>query len=92
MKTLAFQPFSMNPTGNSSPVIRFGSRSYPVPGTRTQRTLIGLALLAGGIMGFLPIVGFWMIPLGLLVLSVDSPRIRRQRRRLEVWWGRRRRG
>jgi hypothetical protein len=30
-----------------------------------------------------------MVPLGLLVLSVDLPVVRRLRRRVEVWWGRR---
>ena len=79
----------MDINGNNNAFIRVGRRTYRVPGSRSQRTLVGLALLVGGIMGFLPVVGFWMIPLGLVVLSVDSPRIRRRRRRLEVWWGRR---
>jgi hypothetical protein len=30
-----------------------------------------------------------MIPLGLLVLSVDLPIVRRWRRQLTVWWHRR---
>ena len=58
---------------------------------RILRMVIGLLLLLGGILGFLPILGFWMIPLGLMVLSYDLPLVRRWRRRLEVWWGRRRR-
>jgi hypothetical protein len=33
-----------------------------------------------------------MIPLGLLILSADLPIMRRWRRRVEVWWGRRRKG
>ncbi|MBT7941985.1 MAG: hypothetical protein HN719_01380, partial [Alphaproteobacteria bacterium] len=53
---------------------------------------IGVLLMLGGILGFLPIVGFWMFPLGLLVLSYDLPWARRWRRRMEVWWLRRRRG
>jgi hypothetical protein len=43
-----------------------------------------------GSFGFLPILGFWMIPLGLMVLSIDLPRVRRARRRAVVWWARRR--
>jgi len=35
------------------------------------RLALGILLLIGGILGALPILGFWMIPLGLLVLSVD---------------------
>jgi hypothetical protein len=34
------------------------------------------------------VLGFWMIPLGLLVLSVDIPIVRRRRRQLAVWWHR----
>jgi len=36
------------------------------------------------------VLGFWMIPLGLLVLSHDFATVRRWRRRLTVWWARRR--
>ena len=35
------------------------------------RLVLGILLLIGGILGALPVLGFWMIPLGLLVLSVD---------------------
>ncbi len=52
---------------------------------------LGTALVIMGIFGWLPILGFWMIPLGLLVLSVDFHYARRFRRHLEVWSGRRRR-
>jgi hypothetical protein len=41
-------------------------------------------LIGGGVLGFLPILGFWMIPLGLLVLSFDLPQVRRWRRRFLV--------
>ena len=35
------------------------------------RTILGLALIAGGFVGFLPILGFWMIPLGIAVVGLD---------------------
>ncbi len=69
--------------------VKLGRRSYHVPGPKPVRIAIGVALVLGGMLGFLPVLGFWMIPLGLVVLSVDSFRVRRLRRRLEVWWGRR---
>lgn len=59
-----------------------------MPRSRLARSIVGLLLLIGGILGFLPIVGFWMIPLGLIVLSVDSPMVRRFSRRLAVRWAR----
>lgn len=35
------------------------------------RLLLGLALIAGGVFGFLPVLGFWMIPLGVAVAALD---------------------
>lgn len=58
---------------------------------RWARLTAGGLLVAFGLLGFLPILGFWMVPLGLVVLSVDLPFARRLRRRFEVWWERRRR-
>ena len=69
--------------------ITMGRFSVPVPQSRIWRMALGVALVIGGMAGFLPILGFWMIPLGLLVLSIDLAIVRRQRRRAEVWWGRR---
>lgn len=56
-----------------------------LPNSRLIRTLVGVAFILGGLLGFLPVLGFWMVPLGLLVLSVDFPYVRRKRRQLEVW-------
>ncbi|WP_372338745.1 hypothetical protein [Mangrovibrevibacter kandeliae] len=66
----------------------FGRR-LPLPATRGRRIVLGCALVAGGILGFLPILGFWMIPLGLFVLSQDLAVVRRWRRRATLQWGRR---
>ncbi len=45
---------------------------------RTRRTLppglrliVGLLLMMGGVLGFLPILGFWMIPLGIAIAALD---------------------
>lgn len=35
------------------------------------RSLLGLLLILGGIFGFLPILGFWMLPLGLALIGMD---------------------
>ncbi|WP_170975924.1 hypothetical protein [Rhizobium sp. FY34] len=61
-----------------------------MPRTRMGRIVIGSGLVGGGVLGFLPILGFWMVPLGLLVLSHDLAFVRRRRRRVSVWWARRR--
>jgi hypothetical protein len=72
--------------------LRFGKRRIPLPRSRGLRIALGIALIAGGILGFLPILGFWMVPLGFLILSVDLPAVRRFRRRMEVRYERWRRG
>ena len=69
--------------------LNFGRFSIPIPASRPMRIGFGIGLCIGGLLGFLPILGFWMIPLGLLVLSIDLATVRRFRRRLEVRWGRR---
>jgi purine-cytosine permease-like protein len=58
-----------------------------LPGSRLGRTVVGILLILGGFVGFLPIVGFWMVPLGLIVLSIDFPIVRRWRRRFDVKFG-----
>nr|WP_210282385.1 hypothetical protein [Mesorhizobium sp. RMAD-H1] len=63
-------------------------RRIPIPQSVLMRRILGIALVVGGILGFLPVLGFWMVPLGLLVLSHDSAIIRRWRRKLEVRYGR----
>ena len=37
------------------------------------RSLLGLGLMIGGIFGFLPILGFWMFPLGMAFVALDIP-------------------
>ena len=68
--------------------IRFANRHFHLPQSKPIRIGLGILLVAFGLVGFLPVVGFWMIPLGLLVLSVDIPIVRRWRRQLAVWWHR----
>ncbi|MDW4498507.1 hypothetical protein R5H30_10985 [Sulfitobacter sp. D35] len=47
------------------------------------RLLLGLLLIVGGFFGFLPILGFWMIPLGVAVAALDvKPAWRGLRKRL----------
>jgi len=53
-------------------VLRWAERYLP-PGTRT---LVGLLLMVGGTFGFLPVVGFWMFPLGIAVVTLDFPPLR----------------
>ena len=55
------------------------------PRKRWLRWLIGLGLIAGGILSFLPVLGVWMLPLGMVVLAQDAPWLRRPTARLLAW-------
>ncbi|MGF7007094.1 hypothetical protein [Aminobacter sp. BE322] len=66
-------------------------REFAMPQSRGVRIALGVALCIFGLLGFLPVLGFWMIPLGLLILSHEFHVVRRGRRRLIIWWERRRR-
>ena len=46
------------------------------PSARWFRIPAGLLLVAFGLLGFLPILGFWMLIPGLLLLSLDLPFLR----------------
>ncbi|UWQ23691.1 hypothetical protein K3553_11955 [Leisingera aquaemixtae] len=48
---------------------------------RGLRLVLGVLLILGGIFGFLPVLGFWMVPLGVLVAAMDIKLIRRWLRR-----------
>ena len=71
-----------------APKVRLFNRHWHLPQSKPIRIGLGILLVASGLLGFLPVLGFWMIPLGLLVLSVDIPIVRRWRRQLAVWWHR----
>jgi hypothetical protein len=66
--------------------VRLFNRHWHLPKSRPIRIGLGIVLIAGGLLGFLPVLGFWMLPLGLLVLSVDIPIVRRWRRQVTLWW------
>ncbi|MBP7001972.1 tryptophan synthase subunit beta [Amaricoccus sp.] len=60
---------------------------------RLLRAPLGVLLVLGGVFSFLPVLGIWMLPLGLLLLAVDFPFLRprvsaaviRSRRRASLW-------
>lgn len=53
------------------------------PGLRLP---LGLLLMVGGVFGMLPVLGFWMLPLGVAVAALDvRPMVEAIRRR---WAGR----
>ena len=37
------------------------------------RSVVGVLFMMGGVVGFLPILGFWMFPLGVAFVALDIP-------------------
>lgn len=64
--------------------INIFGKSLPLPQSVWWRRILGGGLIFGGVFSFLPVLGVWMLPLGLVILSRDSKRIRRIRRKSEV--------
>lgn len=46
------------------------------------RAAIGVVLVVTGLFGFLPLLGYWMIPVGGVLIALDVPPLRR---RLLAW-------
>lgn len=63
------------------------------PASRWVRIPLAATLIIGGIFSFLPILGLWMLPLGLILLAQDVPFLRgpitRGLKWLEDRWSRR---
>lgn len=48
----------------------YWARHRVAPGLRS---VLGLLLMVGGVFGFLPVLGFWMFPLGVAFVAMDVP-------------------
>jgi hypothetical protein len=59
-------------------IVHWGDRRVP----RGVRSGVGVLFILGGMVGFLPILGFWMIPAGAALVALDVPPLRR---RLLAW-------
>lgn len=66
--------------------IKLGSYKFNLPRWAPARIALGLLFVVFGMFGFLPVLGFWMIPLGVAILSYDIPRVRLLRQRFMRWW------
>lgn len=55
------------------------------PSSRWARVPSGALLIVGGVFSFLPVLGIWMLPLGLALLAEDVPALRSSRSRVLDW-------
>jgi hypothetical protein len=60
------------------------------PSSRWARIPAAILLIAGGLLSILPLLGIWMLPLGVILLSEDIPLLERARERILDWIERRR--
>ena len=55
------------------------------PSRRWIRIPAGLLLILGSVFSILPVLGLWMLPLGLVLLAEDVPPLRRGMDRVLAW-------
>jgi hypothetical protein len=71
------------------------------PQARLVRLPLGILCILGSFLWFLPVLGLWFLPLGLLLIAQDVPFLRRPVGRMTLylldrwvqlrkWWARRR--
>jgi hypothetical protein len=77
-----------------------GIRWMRKPQARIVRLPLGILCIVGSFFWFLPVLGLWFLPLGLLLIAQDVPFLRRpvgrmtlylleRWKRLTKWWARR---
>ena len=59
------------------------------PSSRWVRIPAGALLIVGGVLSILPVLGIWMLPLGLALLAEDVPALRAARSKVFDWIERR---
>jgi hypothetical protein len=55
------------------------------PAKRHHRIPLGILCLLGGLFWFLPVVGLWLLPVGLVLIAHDVPRLRQPVARFMIW-------
>jgi hypothetical protein len=60
-------------------------RSLRHPRAHWVRIPVGVLLVLGGIFSILPVLGLWMLPLGLLLIAHDVPHLREPVGRATIW-------
>jgi hypothetical protein len=55
------------------------------PSSRLARIPLAILLIVGGFLSFLPVLGLWMLPLGLLLVAQDVPILQSPMSRMLGW-------
>jgi hypothetical protein len=62
---------------------RLGAQA--VVSSRLVRVPVAMLLIAGGIFSFLPVLGLWMLPLGLILIAQDLTFLQKPMARMLGW-------
>ena len=65
--------------------VALGMRGLRHPKARYIRIPVAVLSIVGGVFSFLPVLGLWMLPLGLLLLAHDVPFLRKPVGRFTSW-------
>jgi hypothetical protein len=60
-------------------------RNLRHPHARWLRIPVGLLFVIGGVFSILPVLGIWMLPLGLLLIAYDVPVLRKPVGKFTIW-------
>jgi hypothetical protein len=55
------------------------------PSSKLVRIPLAILLVIGGVFGFLPVLGLWMLPLGLILIAQDVPFLQKPTAQLLGW-------
>ncbi|MGP9813763.1 hypothetical protein ACTZWT_19820 [Rhodopseudomonas sp. NSM] len=55
------------------------------PSSKYVRLPVGVLLIGGGVFSFLPVLGLWMLPLGLVLIAQDVPALEKPTARTLGW-------
>ncbi|NEW94116.1 hypothetical protein [Rhodopseudomonas sp. BR0M22] len=55
------------------------------PSSKYVRLPLGVALVGGGMLSFLPVLGLWMLPLGMVLIAQDVPALEKPTARALNW-------
>ena len=62
-----------------------GVRWLRHPASKWVRIPVGLLLIVGSVFSILPVLGIWMLPLGLLLIAYDVPFLRAPVGGFTIW-------
>ena len=77
----AFDGLERQTSGRVARAVRW----FRSPASRKVRLPLGILLIIGSGLFFLPVLGLWMLPLGLMLIAQDVPFLKKPIGRAMLW-------